>query len=186
MPPKKNITEAELQLAANVPDEYRNLSLEELQRVIAMADLQGKLLDLDRMKDDNAKRVAKRESLEKYNRQLQEEMESQARLMKQAQTICRHRQGGRHHDVYKGTGLPCIVRTQMLDGFTYLLQCTRCRMKVYTPHPSLKRSDPERYAQEKAVYDSLLAMSYESGLDEIRGPSFVFERDGVPFIPERA
>jgi len=73
----------------------------------------------------------------------------------------------------------------MLDGFTWLLQCTRCRLRLFTPHPSLATTDPERYAKEKAAYDKLWELAGDSGLDEIRGPTFTFLKDGVPFIPHR-
>jgi len=170
---------------ASVPAEYQGLSLEEIQRVIALTELQAKLLDLDRIKDDNARRLAHIEAIRKHNAQIQADMETQQRQLAYAQSICRHRQGGRPQNVYAGDGKPCIVRTQMLDGFTWLLQCQRCRLKVFTPHPSLKRDAPEQYATLKGAFDKLWELSSDSGLDEIRGPTFLFEKDGVPFIPER-
>lgn len=186
-PVKKIISASSLKLAGDIPEEYRGLSLDELQLVIAQADLQTRLLDLDRIKDENGKRIANREALEKYNRQIQMDIASQEAGLKWAQDHCRHKMGGRHQDVYSGDShRSTITRTQMLDGYTYLLLCTRCRLKVYTPHPTLKKTDPERYAKEKAIYDPLLQMSKDTGLDEIRGPSFIFERDGVPFIPVRS
>jgi hypothetical protein len=169
-----------------IPPEFQHMSLEEMHRLIAATELQSKILDLDRVKDDNARRLARKEAVENHNRQIQADVEAERRNMELAQRICRHRQGGRPQNVYAGDGKPCIVRTQMLDGYTWLLQCLRCRLKVFTPHPSLRKSHPEEYQKLKAIYDKWLEMSQESGLDEIRGPSFTFERDGVPFIPERA
>lgn len=169
----------------NVPEEYRDMSIDEIQRVIALTDLQAKLLDLDRIKDENARRIAHQEAIRKHNAQIQADMESQSRQMAYAQSVCRHRQGGRHQNVFAGDGKPCVTRTQMLDGYTWLLQCLRCRLKVFTPHPALKKSDPEGYAEAKAIFDKLWELSADSGLDEIRGPTFIFEKDGVPFIPER-
>jgi hypothetical protein len=168
-----------------IPQEFQHMSLEEMQRLIAATDLQAKILDLDRVKDDNARRLARKEAVEAHNRQIQADVAAERRNMEMAQSICRHRQGGRPQNVYAGDGKPCIVRTQMLDGYTWLLQCLRCRMKIFTPHPSLRKSHPEEYTKLKLIYDKFLEMSQESGLDEIRGPSFTFERDGVPFIPDR-
>ena len=168
-----------------MPEEFKGKSLQEIQRMIAEADLQARLLDLDRIKDENAKRIAKKLALERFNRQIQEEITSQQRMMAFQQSVCRHKQGGRYQNPWAGDGKPCISRTQMLDGFTWLLQCTRCRLKVYTPHPSLQKKDPAQYAKDKALYEKLWEMAADSGLDEIRGPTFSFLKDGVPIIPER-
>jgi hypothetical protein len=185
MASKKPATDMVLRAGNNLPPEYQDLSREELETLIAQVTLEQQLLELDRIKDESNKRVASKEALVKYNAQIQQAMSQEAAMMASFQKRCRHRMGGQHKDPYSGDGRPCVVRTQMLDGYTYLLQCTRCRLKVFTPHPSLKKSDPERYQQEREVYDKLLQMSIDSQLDEIRGPSFTFERDGVPFIPER-
>lgn len=180
--PKKSDTSIAL---PEIPPEYAHMSLEEIQRLIAVAELQAKVLELDRITDDNSRRLAQKEALAKHNKQIQSDMEQEQRQRAYAQSICRHRQGGKPQNVYAGDGKPCITRTQMLDGYTYLLQCLRCRLKVYTPHPLLKRTHPEEYARLKAFFDQLWTMADESGLDEIRGPTFTFERDGVPLIPER-
>lgn len=168
-----------------MPDEFQGKSLPEIQRMIAVADLKARMLDLDRIQDENKQRIAKKAALEKFNRQIQEEITSQQKMMAFAQSVCRHKQGGKYQNVWAGDGKPCVSRTQMLDGYTWLLQCTRCRLKVYTPHPSMQKSAPERYAKERAIYDHLWEMASDSGLDEIRGPTFAFMKDGVPFIPER-
>lgn len=180
-----------------MPPEFAGQSLEQIQKSIAWADLQMKLLDLDRIRDDNTKRVAKKEALVKYNEQIQQQMESEQKLIAYAQSVCRHRQGGRASSdgrhVWAGDGKPCVVRTQMLDGVTWLLQCLRCRLKVFTPHVSHYQGRPpqdgvtwqEQYQRDKAVYDKLWEMASDSGLDEIRGPTFTFQKDGVPFIPQR-
>lgn len=180
-----NVTPVTAAAMPDVPAEYQGMSLEELQRVIALTTLQSNLLELDRIKDDNARRLAHNEAIRKHNVQLQADMESERRQLAYVQSVCRHRQGGRAQNVYAGDGKPCIVRTQMLDGYTWLLQCLLCRLKVYTPHPALKREAPEEYATLKTVYDKLWELSSDSGLDEIRGPTFLFEKDGVPFIPQR-
>jgi hypothetical protein len=73
----------------------------------------------------------------------------------------------------------------MLDGVTWLLQCIRCRLKVFTPHAQHYRGRMDEFAKDKAIYDKLWELSADSGLDEIKGPTFQFTKDGVPFIPER-
>jgi hypothetical protein len=171
--------------AIDLPEEFQGMSLKQIQVAIARADLQAKLLDLDRIKDENQRRLAIKKANEDFNRQIQEEIESQTRILKYAQSVCRHRMGGKYQNVWAGDGKPCIAKTQMLDGYTWLLQCTRCRLKVFTPHPSLSQTDPKRYAEEMAAYQKLWELAGDSGLDEIRGPTFTFVKNGVPFIPQR-
>jgi hypothetical protein len=177
--PAEAVAGAELEM----PAEFQGLSLQEIQRRIAAADLQAKLLELDRITDENHKRIAKKEALERFNRQIQEDIRSQQKILEYAQSVCRHKQGGRYQNVWAGDGKPCVSRTQMLDGYTWLLQCLRCRMKILTPHPALQRSDPEKYAKNMAIYNKLWELAADSGFDEIRGPTFIFMKDGVPFIP---
>lgn len=172
-------------LDTELPDEFKGMTLQEIQVAIAKADLRAKLLDLDRIKDDNARRIAVKEANDKFNRQVQEEIRNQEQMIKRIQSVCRHRMGGKYQNVWAGDGKPCIARTQMLDGYTWLLQCTRCRLKVFTPHPSLQKANPEQYAEERAFYDKLWELANDSGMDEIRGPTFAFMKDGVPFIPVR-
>jgi hypothetical protein len=172
-----------------MPAEFKGMSLQEIQLAISAADLQMKMLELDRIKDENAKRIAKRDALIKYNAQIQQQMQSEAALIKYAQSVCRHRQGGKASSdgrhVWAGDGKPCIVRTQMLDGVTWLMQCIRCRLKVFTPHPQHYKGRPDEFARDKALYEKLWELSADSGLDEIKGPTFQFTKDGVPYIPER-
>jgi hypothetical protein len=168
-----------------LPAEFRGMSLQEIQMAIAQADLQAKLLDLDRIKDENKRRLAVKQANEDFNRQIQEEIRSQKRILEFAQSVCRHRMGGKYQNVWAGDGKPCIAKTQMLDGYTWLLQCTRCRLKLFTPHPSLAKTNPEQYAKDMAAYQKLWELAGDSGLDEIRGPTFTFVKDGVPFIPQR-
>jgi len=183
MPKSKDNPTANLSPA--IPEEFQHMSLEEMQRLIAATELQSKILDLDRIKDENARRLAHKEAVEKHNRQIQLDVESEQRQIQLAQSICRHRQGGKPQNIYAGDGKACVTRTQMLDGYTWLLQCLRCRIKIFTPHPTLRKTHPEEYAKLKVIYDQFWQLSLDSGLDEIKGPTFLFERDGTPFIPER-
>jgi len=178
-------TVAEMQDLPELPEEYRGMSLQQIQLAIAAADLQAKLLDLDRIRDENAKRLAVKQANDNHNKQIQEQIKSEEAMLRFAQSVCRHRMGGYAKNIWAGDGRPCVVRTQMLDGVTYLLQCLRCRLKVLTPHPSLAQKNPAQYQAEMALYQKLWEMSADSGLDEIRGPTFVFKQDGVPIIPER-
>jgi hypothetical protein len=76
-----------------MPAEFKGMNLQEIQLAIAAADLQMKMLELDRITDENRKRVAKKEALIKYNAQIQAQMQSEAQLIAYAQSVCRHRQG---------------------------------------------------------------------------------------------
>jgi hypothetical protein len=176
-------------MADALPAEFKGMTLEQIQLMLAQADLQMRMLELDRIRDESVKRIAKKEALVKFNAQIQEQIRSEQALIAYAQSVCRHRQGGKASSdgrhVWAGDGPPCVAKTQMLDGVTWLLQCIRCRLKVFTPHLQHYSGRPEQYAKDKALYEKLWELSADSGLDEIRGPTFQFTKDGVPFIPQR-
>ena len=188
MPPKKKIEippGLDVKALENIPDEWQNLSLDEIERLIRLADLQTTMLDLERVREDNASRIAKKLATAKFNRELQENLASEQAKLQWIRDHCRHRSGGYHNDITQGDGKPCIARTQMLDGVTIMLQCLRCRTKVFTPHPSLLQTDPNQYREDMELYKRMLELSYDSGMSEIRGPTFQFVQNGVPIIPVR-
>lgn len=98
---------------------------------------------------------------------------------------CRHRQGGFRHKLFTGDGKPMVTIFVMPDGVTRLYQCARCRMMEYTPHIDLKAREPKEYERRVALCAKLESLYEESGLDLIKGPTFLWSRNGVPFLPER-
>lgn len=185
--PKRVEIPAGVDLAAmgDIPEDWKNLTLEEIEKQIKLVTLQSHMLDLDRIQDENQKRISKRHAIEKFNREIQQDMAAQEAKLSWLRTHCRHRMGGYHSDITAGDGKPCIARTQMLDGVTWLLQCLRCRTKIFTPHPSLQQTDPEKFERDMAEYKRFWELSCDSGMSEIRGPTFSFVQNGVPIIPQR-
>jgi hypothetical protein len=173
---------------ANSQNASAEPSSDELRRKILETELQTKQFELDDAQERNRLRAQQKVDRSRRNAMRQSELAAANSALANIQQQCRHRQGGVPHNVLKGDGKPCVVRTKMLDGYTYLLQCTRCRLKVFTPNPAHAEPKHEKHAQylqDKQIYDRLWEMSQDSGLDEIVGPSFIFARNGVPFIPER-
>jgi hypothetical protein len=167
------------------PKSLEEMTPEEMQLAIQKAVYTREMLNLDQVQEDNLKRIEERVARSKSNAQRQSDLAAERNSRRSIQQVCRHRQGGSHLNIYKGDGKPCVVRTLMLDGFTYFIQCQRCRLQVFTPHPDMQEKDPEGFKEQKAIYDRMFEMSEDSGLDEIRGPNFFFRKNGVPFIPER-
>jgi hypothetical protein len=162
------------------------MTLEEIQLATARAALQTSLLNLDDAEDANRKRLEKKERVKRYNEQLQADVLAEQEGIKRGQRICRHKQGGFPKNIFKGDSTsPAVFKTLLPDGFTYFIQCIRCRLKAYTPHPALEERDPKEYAKQKALYDKMFELSEEHGLDEIQTPNFRFRKRGVEFIPER-
>jgi hypothetical protein len=165
-------------------------SLEDIQREIADVELQTKKLMLAEAKHNNQVFEAKEAQRHAANRQRMQELEDARRNREQTVKHCRHRSGGRPQDVLKGGGIgsfSTISRAIMPDGVTILLQCPRCRMQKYPPSLAMKLKDAEKYLEELKEYNRLLEVSRSEGLEfaELRGPTFLFTKDGIPFIPER-
>lgn len=165
-------------------------SSEELQREILETDLKTKQIQLRQAQKANADFEAAEERRHEANRlrmaELKQGRENHEAIVKR----CRHRSGGRPTDISKGGGIgsfSLISRVLLPDGITRVLFCPRCAMIKYPPERSLAKSDPKKYGEELEEYNRLLAISEEEGLEfaEVRGPTFFFTKDGVPFVPDR-
>lgn len=161
------------------------MTIEEMELATRRIALQTAMLQLDEVEEANRKRIEKREAVRRFNEQLQQDVVAEQRGLERGQKVCRHRSGGFPSNIFRGNREPCVFRTRMLDGYTYLIQCLRCRLKVFTPHPSLERKDPKEYAKQQKLYEKMWELSEERAMDEIRTPSFSFRKNGVEFVPER-
>ena len=156
----------------------------ELHIRIARIQLQRETISLSDTEENLRKRRAADAERHRANRQRQAEMAQISAMHANIQKACRHRQGGFKHKLYSGEGKPCVTKFIMADGVTAFYQCSRCRLKEFTPHPNLAKRDPELYKLRKALTDKLEELFQESGLDYIKGPTFIWMKDGVPFLPE--
>lgn len=165
-------------------------NLEDIQREIAETELKTKQLLLRQAQKANADFEAAEEQRHANNRKRMAELE-QARVNHEAKVQrCRHKSGGRPADIAKGGGIgsfSIISRVLLPDGVTRVLTCARCGMMKYPPEKSLAKEDPKKYAAELEEYNRLLEISQDQGLEfaEVRGPTFFFQKDGIPFVPER-
>ncbi len=170
-------------------------------------EMRERILENDFKTSERKLRAAEREEARyeqeealrhKKNTTRQKELADGRRTMAAIQKACRHMSGGKPGNVLKGGGIgsfSIITRYKMPDGVTYLLQCARCRMMLYTPtkpakaefdKPALFEAAMKAYEVEKAHFDELFEKSMDAGLEEMRGPTFMFKNaDGVPVIPAR-
>ena len=173
-----------------MPSEKNNKSLEDLQREIAETDLKTKQLQLRQAQKANADFEAAEEQRHANNRRRMSEMKQGRENHEAIVKRCRHRSGGRPQDISKGGGIgsfSIITRIVLPDGVTKVLFCSRCGMVKFPPPKALEQEDPSKYRAALDEYNSLLATSEEDGLEygESRGPTFFFQKDGVPFVPDR-
>ncbi len=170
-------------------------SLEEIQREVAEVDLQTKQLQLGEAKKRNEMFLAAEETRKRGNRQRQSELAQGRRAQETVVKACRHKSGGSPHNILRGGGIgsfSILTRALMPDGVTRLIQCSRCRLKMYfrllmpPEEAKLKKGDPEKYdlyLEGKRLFD----VSTDQGIEhaELRGPTFFFQNEqGVPIIPE--
>lgn len=181
----------------NKPDEMKTegRSLEEIQREIALIELETKQLNLAEAKKRNADFKQREEQRHKHNRQRMAELKAGREAHDAIVRRCRHKSGGGPHNVLRGGGIgsfSTITRALMPDGVTVLLQCARCRLNRYfrllpaAEEARLKKGSPEKY-EDYLVGKKLYETSVESGLEhaELRGPTFLFQNaEGIPIIPE--
>ena len=164
-------------------------SVEDLQREILEVELQTKEIMLAQAKQNNAEYEAKEQRRHAMNRQRMNEMAEGRRNRAAVVKECRHKSGGTPANILRGGGIgsfSIISRVLLPDGVTRVLQCPRCRMVMYPPTAKLKADDPQAYLAQLQEYNRLLEISRESGLEfaETRGPTFFFQKDGVPIVPD--
>lgn len=170
-----------------------DMSPEELQKAILLIEYQTKTLTLAQTRKNLTDFEDVERKRREQNKRRMSELKSEREMRERIVSVCRHRSGGTPKNLLKGKGVgsfSLISRTLMPDGITILLQCPRCRMRIFTPQrpkPGSSKVVFEQYAKELDHYNKLLQDSIEDGLEfaELRGPTFTFLRDGVPFIPER-
>jgi hypothetical protein len=160
------------------------LTNEELQTRVLRVQATREIINLEDAEDAQRKNAAAKAERHRANTQRQAEMAQISAMHAGIQRGCRHRQGGFRHQLYTGGGKPSVTKFIMPDGVTAFYQCSRCRLKEYTPHLALQKRDPQAYAKQKSLTDKLEELFQESSLDYIKGPTFTWMRDGVPFIPE--
>ena len=178
---------------ASKPEEQPDteMSVEEIQREIALVELQTKRLGLAEAKKRNAEFEATETRRHEANKKRMDELAEGRRNHENVIKTCRHKSGGTPKNILKGGGIgsfSLITRAIMPDGVTILLQCPRCRMMKYPPEPSLKKANPNLYLEELTEYNRLLEESTDNGIEhaEMRGPTFMFKNaEGVPIVPER-
>jgi len=167
-----------------------DLSEEELRKEIARVELETKQLQLAEAKQRNADFKEKEAQRHRANQQRMKELEDARNNHHSVIRQCRHKSGGSPKNILRGGGknaFSLLTRALMPDGVTILLQCSRCRLKFYTPEKDKRQLWFKKFDEELRYYQKLLETSIEDGLEhaEMRGPTFMFQKEGVPFVPER-
>jgi hypothetical protein len=163
----------------------------DLEREILEVELETKRLLLGKAKKENSEFHENEERRKAHNRQRMAELAEARRNHEAVVKNCRHKSGGEPDDVLKGGGIgsfSIISRAIMPDGISILLQCPRCRMKMYPPTEKLKQENKQQYLEDLALYNQLLEKSKDDGIrhSQSRGPTFMFKNEnGVPVVPER-
>ena len=133
--------------------------------------------------------MASEEQRRTSNKRRMTELAEGRRVMEATQKKCRHMSGGKPGNILRGGGVgsfSILTRALMPDGVTVLLQCSRCRLKLYPPTEREKKEDPKKYLADLKHYNELLDQANEADLEPLRGPTFLFKNaEGIPFIPER-
>lgn len=88
---------------------------------------------------------------------------------------CNHRQGGTPKNPYKGNGDTALKVVKQPDGFTELIMCVICPLRVWSPHPSdrskkIKQGETkesrdarvEKFEADTVVFKELMKQSQDS------------------------
>lgn len=168
---------------------------EDLQRELIETQLETARISLEQQKDQNAAYQSRKRVAAATNAQRQAQLAMDRSNLRAIQMNCQHSAGGEAGgDPTQGGGkfaFSVLTQAIMPDGKTVLVQCPRCRLKLYGRELNprevarLEKSNPEKYA-DHIWWKELMKVSKKEGTPNnvMRGPTFMFEKDGVNFIPE--
>lgn len=143
---------------------------EEMQRI----QLETAKLTLEEAKE----RIAKSDGEKKRRARLNAQRQGQLRIDNAGRVElskrCSHRQGGTPKNPLKGKGPTSLNVVKMPDGFTMMIQCSICRLNLYSPHPGNQSTKPKhgesssdtkrriaKFHTDKAYFDALLEKSQD-------------------------
>ncbi len=175
-----------------------------LQAELDACALETAQLNLEEARDRNARMRAEKEDKSRRNKQRQQQLSNDLATRRILSSRCGHRQGGSPNNPLGGKGATALNVVKMPDGFTKLVMCSVCRLRVFSPHPrnqSQKVRDKEtpaeakaratKYQEDLAAFDKLLAMSKDTLTEEASqemdcGVTITITNgDGIPVLPTR-
>lgn len=124
-----------------------------MQTEIDRIALETALLNLEEAKERNAQQKAKAENKRRLNAQRQAQLGIDRHGRIEVSLRCNHRQGGTPRSPLKGKGPTSLNVVNMPDGFTKMITCSICRLRLFSPFPpdqSPKAKQGESDRQTKA------------------------------------
>lgn len=177
---------------------------DDIELQIAQTRLQREKLDLEAAQEDNDRRVQTKAQRAKQNAERQSQLRQEIAGRKVATRACTHRQGGSPGALNKGKGPTALNVAKMPDGFTKLIMCGICRLRVVNPHPANKSpkiragetaakrdARVKKFHEDQAEFDRLYEMSRdgltpESVQEMDCGVTLMStDEDGVPLLKPR-
>ncbi len=167
-------------------------------------------LNLEEARDRNARILAEKAEKTRRNQQRQQQLGNHRSTKKIVSSRCTHRQGGSPGNPMGGKGPSALSVANMPDGFTKLIVCNICPLRLFSPHPRNMSRKPRhltaearmetkaeaearanRYQQELAAFEKLLEMSKDKLTADAAqemdcGVTFtITNEDGIPVLPTR-
>ena len=143
-----------------------------IQQQIEEMQLEAAKLNLEELRESIAERKANKEVKARQNKQRQTQLLNDLRNRNLIAAGCNHRQGASPADPYNGKGASALNVASMPDGFTRLVMCGICRLRVFSPHPRNGGTKPrqgetpaqakarvEKYKEELAAFNKLVEHS---------------------------
>jgi len=132
-------------------------------------------IQLEKAEQEIAEYDARRANASRVKAQRQGDLKTQLRGKASLVKRCNHRQGGTPKNPYRGNGDTALKCIKQPDGFTTLILCVICPLRVFSPHPkdqSKKQREGEskaeaekrveKYHADKADFDKLMEKSQDS------------------------
>jgi hypothetical protein len=158
----------------------KSTDLQERLDAIALRKAELELIETEeRVQLAEGARDAKR----RQNLQRQAQLRIDLMTRKAVSDKCNHRQGGSPKRQYEGTGDTALKVVMLPDGFSRLIMCSICRLRVFSPHPQDQSTNVrgketpvqavervEKWLVDTAVFNDLLEKSKRSKSVEFTEP----------------
>lgn len=122
--------------------------------------LQTAEINLEKAEQEAAEYQAKKAQSSRLKAQRQAQFATDRRGKASLSKRCNHKMGGTPKNPYKGNGDTALKVIKQPDGFTTLILCVICPLRVFSPHPkdqSKKQRQGESQQQAKARVEKYVA-----------------------------
>lgn len=182
----KKAAKPDAPFASSLPANTQKPTVDELEREIRETELELARVNLEKARGEVSKFKEDKRTREQKAERAQQVLADAKRAQDAIKAGCTHRLGGMGlEDTYNGDRESALAVMDMPAPNAKYVLCVRCMGEWRTPDPNLKRTDPERYADQLSDWKDCLQLLRNAKIKPMAGPTFMFsDSEGRPVHPQ--